>query len=84
MPAIGPAALAIGLIAALLSATIWLSLLGAPVGVGGLVLGVLAIRAARKGGARSWTGIAGAVLSALAVLALPFFYWSCNAWMTCV
>jgi len=80
----GIAALAVGVIAALFSATVWFSLIGAPLGAVGLGLGVVAIVQARRQSTRSWTGVAGAVLSALALLALPFFYWSCNAWMTCV
>ncbi len=81
---VGLAALVVSVVAALLSATIWLSLLGAPLGLVGLALAFVALRRARASGRRSWTGGVAAALSALAALALPFFLWACNSWLSCV
>ncbi|MEJ7715669.1 MAG: hypothetical protein WKF40_08230 [Thermoleophilaceae bacterium] len=67
-----------------LCATIWLSLLGAPLGVVGLLLGVKAVRDARRDGRRTVSGWVAIVLSALAVLSLPFLGWACNSWLICV
>jgi hypothetical protein len=80
----GKLALAISVVAVLLCATIWLSLLGAPLGLVGLVLGVLAVRRGRRGGSTSRTGVAAIMLSALAMLSLPFLGWACSSWASCV
>ena len=80
----GPAALVVSLVALLLSISVWFSVVGAPVGALAFAMGCLAIRRARRGHTRSWSGLASLVPSALAVLALPFFLWACNAWLICV
>ena len=77
-------ALAVSILAVLLSATVWLSFLGAPLGLVGLGLGLWAIRGARTRGTRSGMGLAAVVLSALAVVALPFFLVACNEGLSCV
>ena len=84
MRPMGKGALAVSLIAVALSATVWLSLIGAPLGVAGLVLGGLAIKRARRDGRKTTMGWVAIGLSTLAVLALPFFGWACNSWLTCV
>jgi hypothetical protein len=75
---LAPIALAVALLAALLSATLWLSFAGAPLGLIGLVLGVLAVRGARKRHERSWLGIAAIVLSVFAMLVLPALFVVCD------
>jgi hypothetical protein len=80
----GRVALAVSLIAVLLCATIWLALLGAPLGVAGLLLGSKAVRDARRDGRRTPSGVVAIVLSVLAVLSLPFLGWACNSGMSCV
>ena len=79
-----PVALGLGIVAVLLSATIWLSPLGAPLGLVGLLLGILALREARRHGRRSRVAIAAIVLSALAVLALPALFTACSNGLSCV
>lgn len=80
----GKIALVVSLLAVALCATIWLSLLGGPLGLLGLGLGIAAVRTARRAGTRSRSGIAAIALSALAVLSLPFLYVSCSTWLSCV
>ena len=75
---LGPIALAVSLLAALCVITIWFALLGAPLAVVSLGLGIWAVRSARKAGAKSATGMAAIVISALAILALPALAVLCN------
>ena len=71
-------ALVLSIVAVLLSATIWLSFAGAPLGVVSLLLGLLALRAARRRGERSRAAIAAVVLSLVAIAALPVLLAVCN------
>ena len=80
----GRIAFVVSLVALVLCATVWLSLLGAPLGVVGLLLGVKAVHDARRDGRRTIAGGAAIVLSALAVLSLPLLWWACNSWLSCV
>ena len=84
MLGMGRVALVVSLIAVVLCATIWLSLLGAPLGVVGLVLGVKAVRDARREERRTVSGWVAIVLSTIAVLSLPFLWWACSSWLSCV
>jgi hypothetical protein len=79
-----PIALAVSLIAVLLSATIWGSFVGAPLGLVAAVLALLALRGARARGERSRVAVAALVLACLAVLALPFFLVACIGGLECV
>ena len=84
MHRLGPAALAVSLVALLLSATIWLSFAGAPLGLVGIALALLALRGSRARGRASKTAGVALVLSALAVLALPAFLVACSGGLECV
>jgi hypothetical protein len=81
---LGPIALGVSILAVALCVTIWLSLLGAPLGLVGLVLGFMAVRKERRAGRTSRSGVAAIVLSALAVLSLPFLAVACNSGLSCV
>ena len=84
MKHLGAIALAIGLFAALLSATIWGSFLGSPLGVIGLLLAAVAIVRARKRGETFKLAGVALVASALAVAALPVLLVACNNGVSCV
>lgn len=80
----GLIALALSILAVWLCATIWLGLVGGPLGLVSGVLGLRAVRTARQHGARSVIGAVAVVLSALAVASVVFFGLACNVWLTCV
>jgi hypothetical protein len=84
MPKLPLLALAVGLLAALMSGTIWLSFAGAPLGVVGLGLGLVAVRNARRRGEGTRTAVAAVVVSALAILVLPVVLVACNTAVSCV
>ena len=81
---LSPVALGVAILAALLSATIWLSFAGAPLGFIGLALGALALRGARKEDRGAKMAIAAIVLSLLAILLLPMWLVACNDGLSCV
>jgi Na+/H+-dicarboxylate symporter len=80
----GALALGVAVAAVALCVTIWLALIGAPLGLVGLFLGIRALRHERRAGRTGGLAIAAVVLSALAVLSLPFLGVACNSGLTCV
>jgi len=81
---LAPVAFVTSLLAALLSASVWLSFVGAALGLVAAGMGALALRAARRRQRRSWLAVAAVVLGTLAALALPFFLVACNEGLSCV
>ena len=76
-------ALGISLLAVALCATIWLSLLGAPLGALSGALGLVAVRRGRRAGQTTRLAVAAVVLSALAILSVPVLSVACSS-LSCV
>ena len=81
---LGLLALVVSLFAAVLAYSIWLSAFGAVVGLAGVVIGVAAVRDARRRRKRPWAGATAIVLSTLAILAFPSWYVLCSDTLSCV
>jgi ABC-type Fe3+ transport system permease subunit len=75
---LAPIALAVALLAALLSATLWLSFAGGAARADRPRARRPRVRGARKRHERSWLGIAAIVLSVFAMLVLPALFVVCD------
>lgn len=84
MSRLGPLALLVSLFAALMAFSIWFSIVGVPLGAFAVVMGLAALRDARRRHERSPSAMAAVVLGTLAVLAFPFLLVACNESLSCV
>ena len=84
MSRLGPLALLVSLLAALMAFSIWFAIVGVPLGALAVVMGLVALRDARRRQERSPSAMAAVVLGTMSVLAFPFLLVACNESLSCV